>query len=104
MRLRHSLLAIILLTLSFNAPAEEPQFTLFDLSSAIDWEFDEVRLGGFERYKLGDSLRVRGWQVGDRAYFGQTKVGKKWGLGFVFEKGDIVYGVNHRGMQITRQF
>ena len=58
----------------------------------------------FEQHRFSDNLRVRGWQVAQNLYFGQAKVADKWGIGLLLKKDSIVYGVNHRGLQITRQF
>jgi len=104
MRLRDTLIAVSFLTLSTNIIAEELDFYQLDRAPGMQLQFDDMKLGGFERYKLNNKMRVRGWQFGEKTYIGQTKVGKKWGLGFVFENGDTVYGVNHRGIQIMRRF
>ncbi len=58
---------------------------------------------GLRRARLAEAVPVRGWQLADRAYFGQARVGDKWGLGFVFERGDTVYGVNHRGIEVRKR-
>ncbi|XOV86705.1 MAG: hypothetical protein ACFHX7_17255 [Pseudomonadota bacterium] len=68
-------------------------------ASGVQYEFVAE---GLKRTRLA-AVPVRGWQVADRAYFGQAKVGDKWGLGFVFERGDTVYGVNHRGIEVRKR-
>ncbi len=67
------------------------------------YNFDEPKLGGFERVKVG-GMKVRGWQIGKHTHFGQAKVNDKWGLGFVVNKGNTSYGVNHRGIEFSQRF
>lgn len=59
---------------------------------------------GLVRFKVDKTLRVRGWQVGKNIYFGQAKVGKKWGLGLVVDRGNHYYGINHRGLSYLKKF
>ena len=94
------LTAFILLAFSCSVTWAEP-----DIKSRapLKLDFDEVKLGGFERIKLGNDLKVRGWRIG-KTYIGQTRVADHWGLGFVVTHGDTVYGVNHRGFQFLRRF
>ena len=72
--------------------------------SAVNYQFDDQTLGGFERHKLAGGMKIRGWQVSTHTRVGQTKVNDKWGLGFVYEKDNTSYGVNHRGIQFNRRF
>ncbi len=103
-----SLAIAALLGIATPAVADETDsldLALVDVSSyTTTFEFSEERLGGFERKKLTRDLKVRGWEVAENVYFGQAKVGKKWGLGFVYEDGDTVYGLNHRGLQVMKRF
>lgn len=62
------------------------------------------RAAGIDKYKMSKGLRVRGWQFGNRVYFGQAKVGKKWGVGVIVDRGQYVYGINNRGIQLLRRF
>jgi hypothetical protein len=73
----------------------------FTLSSAVDYEFDNALI---ERKQLAPGVKVRGWEISEQVYFGQAKVADRWGLGLVFEDGDTVYGVNHRGVQWMKRF
>ena len=59
---------------------------------------------GLVRFKAGKSMRIRGWQVSQNIYFGQAKVGKKWGLGLVLDRGSHYYGINHRGLSYLKKF
>lgn len=59
---------------------------------------------GLVRFKAAKTMRVRGWQVGSNIYFGQAKVGKKWGLGLVIDRGDHYYGINNRGLSYLKKF
>lgn len=72
-------------------------------NNANDVRFDIDEYRGFERRRFG-SMRVRGWQIAGRVYFGQAKIADEWGLGFVIEDGDTVYGFNNRGIEVTRYF
>lgn len=67
------------------------------------FDFQDTRLAGFERRKVTSDLRLRGWDVGNGIYFGQAKVGRKWGVGFLYEDGDTVYGLNNRGLQVVKK-
>jgi hypothetical protein len=49
------------------------------------------------------AANIRGWQLGDGVYFGQAKVGKKWGVGVIVDRGQYVYGINNRGIQLLRR-
>jgi hypothetical protein len=60
--------------------------------------------GDFTRMRVSPQLRVRGWKLSNKVYFGQAKVGNRWGVGFLVEHKDYVYGVNHRGLQLMRRF
>jgi hypothetical protein len=60
--------------------------------------------GDFTRMRVSPQLRVRGWKLSNKVYFGQAKVGNRWGVGFLVEHKDYVYGVNHRGIQLMRRF
>lgn len=101
---------VIISLVSFAPALAADQSEPLDLSLAeaspyrTTFEFSDDRLGGFERKKMTKDLRVRGWELSDNIYFGQAKVGKKWGLGFVYENGDTIYGLNHRGIQVMKRF
>jgi len=60
--------------------------------------------GDFTRMRVSPQLRMRGWKLSNKVYFGQAKVGNRWGVGFLVEHKDYVYGVNHRGIQLMRRF
>ncbi len=68
------------------------------------YEFSYAVLAGFERKRLGAGMKVKGWQVGQRIYFGQTRVGDRWGPGVVYQNGNTAYGINYQGVQITTRF
>lgn len=53
---------------------------------------------GLKRVKLDKTMRVRGWKVRDNLYLGQTRVGKKWGLGVMMTQGNFAYGWNSKGV------
>ena len=55
------------------------------------YKFKEAVLGGFERSRRINGLKVHGWQVADNFYLGHTKVDKKWGFGFVYMNGAAVW-------------
>ena len=71
------------------------------VSPVID--FQDQRLSGLTYLKATSELRVRGWEIRDNFYFGQTKVGNKWGLGILIERDSFVYGINNRGIQILKR-
>ncbi len=95
-------LVISLALCAGSVAAQEPLD--LNIKKLARFEFDDARLGGFERKKLSRDVRLRGWQVGNGIYFGQARVAKKWGLGFVYENGDTVYGLNNRGIQVMKRF
>ena len=92
-------------TLQADQESAPLELSLADISfSSPQFEFTDERLGGFERKKMTKDVRIRGWKVTDRMYVGQAKVAKKWGLGLVYENGNTVYAVNHRGFQVMKRF
>jgi len=98
-----------LITFVLPVTAAEPlQLQLATVDSgtfqATQYEFEDVRLGGFERRKMASNFRVRGWQVAKNVYIGQAKVAKKWGLGLVYQHGNAFYGINNHGIQVMKRF
>ena len=112
---RTSSLGLILLALSTVTTADPLILSTRVLDSAtevhaIDLKNEPTTLNdlssssSFERHKFSDNLKIRGWRVAENLYFGQAKVADRWGIGLLLKKDKVVYGVNHRGLQITRQF
>jgi len=56
---------------------------------------------GYQQVKVDKSMRVRGWEVKDQFYVGQTRVGKEWGLGMMMTQGNFAYGLNNKGIGMT---
>lgn len=56
---------------------------------------------GLIRVKVDKTMKVRGWEVKDNFYIGQTRVGKDWGLGMVMTRGNFAYGLNNKGVGMT---
>ena len=73
-------------------------------AASVSYDFDDTSIAGFQRKNIAKDLRIRGWKISDRLYLGQAKVAGKWGLGAVYERGDMVYGINHRGIQVMKRF
>ena len=46
-------------------------------------------------------MRIRGWQVRDKFYIGQARVGEDWGLGMMLLRGNFAYGLNDDGVGMT---
>lgn len=59
---------------------------------------------GLVRFKADKTMRVRGWEIHDNIYFGQAKIGKKWGVGLVVDRGSHYYGLNNRGISFLKKF
>lgn len=95
---------LVLSLVLFSGAAGAEESLVRTTASDTRYEFDGSLPAGIERRRFTDDIRVRGWQVADRVYFGQAKVADEWGVGFVFQDGNTVYGLNNRGIQITRQF
>jgi len=114
-RLRNAWLVATLLLGSFYSCA-----SLAELDLVIDYDmpkqkhipqtFDpldvyfQMHAGNISKYKMSKDLRIRGWQFSDKVYFGQAKVGKKWGIGVIVDRGQYVYGINNQGIQVLRRF
>lgn len=81
----------------FGNPVGDPFSDPFSISF-------HKRAAGIDKYEMSNGLRVRGWQFGNRVYFGQAKVGRKWGVGVIVDRGQYVYGINNRGIQLLRRF
>lgn len=88
-------LAALLLGASAAAPAAD----------ALD-EDDrlEVRTRQWQDVRLNGGLRVRGVEVGDRAWLGQTRIGGQWGVGLVIDRGDHAYAAGNQGLLILKRF
>lgn len=56
---------------------------------------------GYKQVKADKSIRVRGWEVKDRLYIGQTRVGDDWGVGMMYTKGNFAYGLNDDGVGLV---
>ena len=56
---------------------------------------------GYKQLKVDKSMRVRGWEVRDRLYLGQARVGDDWGVGMMMVKGNFAYGFNDEGVGLT---
>lgn len=69
-----------------------------------DMRFEKQRMGGIQRLKLPGNVRMRGWQLSQKMYFGQAKVADHWGLGIVYQHKNNIYGFNNKGFQFTKQF
>lgn len=108
---RHMLILISLVLWSPAAWAKEGDRVLQystqrDTAASADapYNFDDTRIAGFQRKNIAKDLRIRGWEISDRLYLGQAKVAGKWGLGVVYERGDMVYGINHHRIQVIKRF
>ncbi len=98
-----------LIAFSLPLAAAEPQqlqlaYVDQDSFQGTQYKFEDIRLRGFERREMTKNLKARGWQVAKNIYLGQAKVAKKWGLGLVYERGNTVYGISNRGIQVMKRF
>ncbi|MCB1661787.1 MAG: hypothetical protein H6995_08110 [Pseudomonadales bacterium] len=59
---------------------------------------------GLVRFKADKTMRIRGWEIGQNIYFGQAKIGKKWGVGLVVDRGGHYYGLNNHGISYLKKF
>jgi len=59
---------------------------------------------GLTEFKAGKQLKVRGWKMGDSLYFGQAKVGRRYGVGVVYGKESYTVGINHHGVAFIKRF
>lgn len=55
-------------------------------------------------FEFSKSLKVRGFEVSDGVYMGQAKVGGKYGFGVVVDRKNFSWGVNNRGLSISKRF
>ena len=58
----------------------------------------------YQKHKFSDDLRIKGVEVSEGVYFGEARVAGNRGPGFVVEKGDLYWGVNHRGAEVLFRF
>lgn len=49
-----------------------------------------------DQYKFSNKFRTNGWKVFSDIYFGEVKVGGKWGIGVIVDKGKYRYGINNK--------
>ena len=59
---------------------------------------------GIIRLKIDRSMRIRGWELRNKTYVGQTKVGSEWGVGVLFVRESYSWGVNNRGLSVIKKF
>ena len=59
---------------------------------------------GIIRLKLDRSMRIRGWEVREKTYVGQTKIGTEWGVGVLFVRKTYTWGVNNTGVSFVKRF
>ncbi len=78
--------------------------SLYGTESGMSLKASKQYPFGLVRFKADKTMRVRGWQVAKNIYFGQAKVGKKWGLGLVLDRGNHYYGINNRGISYLKKF
>lgn len=98
----HAAIAILLAASAASSVKADDAAPLdFSVPNQVDYKFDSSLI---ERRQLAPGVKVRGWEIADQVYFGQARVADKWGLGLVFEDGNTVYGVNHRGVQWMKRF
>ncbi|MCB1693576.1 MAG: hypothetical protein KDI19_12485 [Pseudomonadales bacterium] len=92
------------LVMSFSCFADDR--TMADDIQAADttYKFVDERPAGIQQEQFARNLKVTGWKVGDGVYFGQAHIANSRGFGFLFKHGKTLYGVNHRGIQVTRYF
>ena len=87
---------------SYADESSNPSDLGYQSNLAVD--FNIPTFGGFERRRITNQVRVRGWRVGKYTYIGQARVDNHWGPGFIVTRGNTVYGMNHRGIQVMRKF
>jgi hypothetical protein len=90
----------------FNDDLSSNDLTVFSSynTSISNLELKPIDSVDLQKLKVTKQLRVRGWEISDNIYFGQTKVGGKWGPGLLIDHDEYVYGINHRGIQVLRRF
>lgn len=92
------IIATAMLATSFSCCA-------FDYNKMLDKMDDDADTNSsIVRLKFQGGMKVRGWEVGEKRYFGQTKIAGQWGLGLVVSNGNTTYGVNNKGFSIIKSF
>ncbi len=66
--------------------------------------FYEAAKSSVEVMKYSKDLKVRGFKINKGMYFGQAKVAGKYGVGLVVEKRSFAWGINNRGISISKRF
>lgn len=64
----------------------------------------EPRARQWHDVRLDGGVRVRGIEIGNRAYLGQTKIGGRWGFGIVVDRGHYAYAGGSQGLLILKRF
>ena len=57
-----------------------------------------------KQFKVKKHMKVRGFEVSENIYFGQTKIAKEWGYGLVIDKGSYAYGISNQGAAFYKEF
>lgn len=58
----------------------------------------------YTELKAGNNLKLRGWEIADKIYFGQAKIAGEYGLGLVVQNKSFTFGLNNRGIALLKSF
>jgi hypothetical protein len=65
---------------------------------------DSKAFKSFKVLQFSKEIKIRGFKMSEHIYFGHAKIAGKYGLGLVVDKNDYAWGINHRGISISKKF
>ena len=68
-------------------------------AQTLDLKFSSIQSKTYDQ-----NLKVRGIKLGSKMYLGHAKVAGRNGFGFMVEEENFSWGVNHRGIAISKRF
>jgi hypothetical protein len=73
-------------------------------ASAAEEKLDLKYNKTIQSIKFSKDLKVRGIKLSEGIYMGQAKVAGKYGFGVVVDRKSYFWGINHRGISISKRF
>ncbi|MBL4827027.1 MAG: hypothetical protein JKY66_04825 [Spongiibacteraceae bacterium] len=76
---------------------------LFSNSVSASEKLD-LKISTLKDIEFSKNLKIRGIKLVQGVYMGQAKVGGKYGFGVVVDRKSYSWGINNRGVSISKRF
>lgn len=64
----------------------------------------KIKNSNLKKIEFSKNLKIRGFQLSNGVYMGQAKVAGKYGFGVVVDRKSYFWGINNRGISISKRF